>query len=267
MASNALAKDVPTVEDLIRTIQSNRQKFAEAYEKGKKDWTARTFRSRRDQQAFDLYSVAQKSPNPDAYLATLLPYGKSQLDIKEQTHPRLGGRVQESAPNIAEVYSANTGAASTVPHELEHTLQLQQMPQVRGDLLSFGRRVPQGALGDVEWRKLQERRQNLPAEQHSAVFDSANAMSSTNEQLANIAARAQNLAAQGVSFLDTPEGKALYPDRAAQEYYYATVMPGIPKMYGFREDIGAQLPPVRRANPSASYANQLYNSVLRYLGK
>lgn len=198
--------------------------------------------------AIQLLNVANKTPDPDRYLETLNPYFDSQLNIDTRYNafgrPNIGGFVSTKAPNIANIASLQ-GIENTVPHELEHTLQLGKGKdqQFRGD--SFDANKPAQALYD--------RLNALDPEVRKQIAQGSNIASHPHELLANIAAYSALSHAKGVDFINTPEGKALFPNKEAQAYYYNAILPGVPSIYGYRENAGTE-PYVR--DPRDSYAVQ-----------
>lgn len=280
MATNALAPensnamvDAPKLSDVLEELKRNKAVYQQTYDKlarNKDIWKGYSlFRNPVALAAFNLFSTAAKTKDPDSYLATLTPYGDSRVRIDfNAPAPSSGakGHVDYDQPSVANLYS-EAYAPTTLPHELEHTLQITRpIPTIGGNDSNKG--VPVGALSDEQGRALSSRISALPAKHKAKMFHAENAFDNDYETRANIASYAQNLAAKGVSFLDTPEGKALYPDRAAQDYFVKTIMPGTVSMYGYREDRNAPASPRRpTVDPNTPYANQMYNRVLNYFGR
>jgi hypothetical protein len=143
------------------------------------------------------------------------------------------------------VYQKLRDIENTVPHELTHTLQLQ-----RGKGL------------DYEDDDIIRRGKALPDDMRRKIFSSKNSFENPMEAYANAAAYAHLVNAAGGDFVNTPEGKALLPDRKAQSDYYLKTMPGVDSAFGYRENQGE--PPVVgiKNDPRLSYAQQ----VMRKLG-
>lgn len=229
MSLKPQAKDLPpTVGELIAEIGSGKQKL--------------------NPNAAELLQTANKTPDPVRYFETLNPYTDSRISFNTGYNafgrPNIGGYVDTREPNIANIVNLR-GIENTVPHELEHTLQLQ-----KGKDQQF-----QGKpFNDVGYAQTVFDRLNaMPEEQRKLIAQGANVARHPDELLANIAAYSALSHAKGIDFINTPEGKALFPDAEGQSYYYNAILPNVRSIYGYRENAGTQ----KYVNdPRDSYATQ-----------
>jgi hypothetical protein len=195
---------IPTVRELVAEIGKNPARYEAPYPP--KDATPLSL------QAYHLMQAAKKTPDANRYLESLNPYFDSQLrfDIGAGSD---AGYVKFKEPNIA-VMQKLEDVKNTIPHELTHTLQLGK-----------------GANVNLERdRQVMQRAQGLPAATQQSVLPSDNRYENMKEVWANINARAHEVNAAGGDFINTPEGRALFPTPEAQREYYTKSMPGVNSM-------------------------------------
>ena len=159
--------------------------------------------------AMRLLQAANQTPDPARYLESLNPYLDSQLQFELNPYTNEAGYVSKSEPNKVVIQRLEQ-VANTIPHELTHTLQLGKgaNPNLENNTQAFAR-----ARG-------------LPADMKSSVFPSTNVTDMT-ELWGNVNARAHLVNAAGGDFINSPEGKALFPTNTEQRDYYSNAMPGV----------------------------------------
>jgi hypothetical protein len=265
-----LSKAVP-LDDLILELYKNKGLYQEqsaALLKNRQGHMADQYYYRdpelkKELGALNLMVAAEQAPNTDGWLGALGPYrnqGK-QLALDYNRHQTdVNGVVRFSDRNIANVYN-DMSSPKTIPHELEHTLQLGRPPGADTVQSDFGQRVPLGAIGDSFFWKLMENAKKLNPEQQQRVFPAGNAFNSQMELFANIAAHSVVLASMGVDFLDTEEGKLLFPDKEAQAYFIKAIHPGIKSMWAYREDKNGKGGTRKPQKGPRSYAQKGYDAI------
>lgn len=159
--------------------------------------------------AIRLLQAANKTQNPERYLESLSPYHNSQLQYSLDPYIKDVGAVYKDEPNKAVIHSLR-GVENTIPHEMTHTLQLGKgfNPDIEANTQAF------------------DRAQALPTDMRRSVFPSTN-VDNMKELWANINARAHEVNAAGGDFINSPEGKAMFPTPREQRDYYASAMPGV----------------------------------------
>jgi len=259
---NALQPKIPTISEIIADLgdPDRRAKYQNFLDGGKLD---RKYRTPLTSTSLYLLGMANRSPDPERYLESLnAAYGGSQLKFDIKQNPLVRGLVHPDRPNIGEVYDLSIGE-NTIPHELEHTLQLNARLNSKREPLSFSKgAIARGNKG-FEFGELLRRERDLPEEQRAAIFPSANYQKNDLEFNANIAAYALRSAARGEDFINTPEGKALFPDWKSQKYYYQNILPEVTSAYGFAQNENRK--PFEPRNPNESYANKLVRNVKNFL--
>lgn len=219
----------PTLREVMAEIGRDPKKYSA-------EFPPRDF-DKNSAEAYQLMQIAKGTSDPERYLESLNPYFDSQIKFDIGSSP-LGGYVERSKPNIA-VMTQLRDIKNTLPHELEHTLQLQ-----RGKGL------------DYEDKDIMFRGARLPEEMKRKIFTALNSFENPKETYANVAAYAHLVNAAGGDFVNTPEGKALLPDRKAQSDYYLKTMPGVDSAFGYRENQGEPPEVKKRIDPRQSYARQ-----------
>ena len=196
---------VPTVQELLAEIGKNPARYEAKYPA--KDFTPL------DMQAYQLMQAAKKTPDANRYLESLNPYFDSQLrfDIGAGSD---AGYVKFKEPNVA-VMQQLKDVKNTIPHELTHTLQLGKGKDVNPNLENNHQTFL--------------RQNDLSQEMRDKVFPSSN-VTNMKEVWANVAARAHEVNAAGGDFINSPEGKALFPTNTEQRDYYTNAMPGVNSM-------------------------------------
>jgi hypothetical protein len=219
----------PTLREVMAEIGRDPKKYSA-------EFPPRDF-DKNSAEAYQLMQIAKGTSNPERYLESLNPYFDSQIKFDIGAGD-LAGYVDRDKPNLA-VYQKLRDIENTVPHELTHTLQLQ-----RGKGL------------DYEDDDIIRRGKALPDDMRRKIFSSKNSFENPMEAYANAAAYAHLVNAAGGDFVNTPEGRALLPDRKAQSDYYLKTMPGVDSVFGYRENQGE--PPVVgiKNDPRLSYAQQ-----------
>jgi hypothetical protein len=195
---------IPTVRELVAEIGKNPARYEAPYPP--KDATPAQM------QAYRLMQAAKTTPDANRYLESLNPYFDSQLrfDIGAGNE---AGYVKFKEPNIA-VMQKLEDVKNTIPHELTHTLQLGK-----------------GAGVELERdRQVMQRAQALPAAMQQSVLPSDNRFENMKEVWANVNARAHEVNAAGGDFINSPEGRALFPTPEMQREYYTKSMPGVNSM-------------------------------------
>ena len=228
---------VPTVRELVAEIGKNPARYEAKYPA--KDFTPL------EMQAYQLMQAAKTTPNAGRYLESLNPYFDSQLrfDIGAGGD---AGYVKFKEPNIA-VMQKLQDVKNTIPHELTHTLQLGKG---KGVELERDQQVMQRA-------------QAMPIEMQKTMMPSGNRFDDMREVWANINARAHEVNAAGGDFINSPEGRALFPTPEKQREYYTKSMPGVNSLTPSTGTFAANAPAPAPADRSKqSYAQQ----ALRALG-
>jgi len=192
---------VPTVRELVAEIGKSPSRYEAKYPA--KDFTPLEL------QAYRLMQAAKATPDANRYLESLNPYFDSQLkfDIGAGND---AGYVEPKVPNLAVVQQLQD-IKNTIPHELTHTLQLGKG---KGTELERDRQVMQRAKA-------------LPIETQKTMMPSGNRYENMKETWANINARAHEVNAAGGDFINSPEGRALFPTPEMQREYYTRSMPGV----------------------------------------
>jgi hypothetical protein len=259
---NSLQPKIPTINEILADLgdpdrRAKYQSFLDGGKLNRKDRTPLT------QTSLYLLGMANRSPNPERYLESLsAAYGGSQLKFDIRQNPLVRGLVNPDRPNIGEVYDLSIGE-NTIPHELEHTLQLNAKANPRGEPLNFGESsIARGNRG-FQFGELLRREREMPQEQRDTVFPSGNYRDNDREFNANIAAYALRVNARGEDFINTPEGRALFPDEKSQKYYYQNILPQVTSAYGFASNENRK--PFQPRNPNESYANKLVRNVKNFL--
>jgi hypothetical protein len=223
----------PTVRELLEIIGNDRDKYerlAKGEEFNPKDYSANEI------QAVKLLHTANKTEDPERYLESLSPFHDNQLNYALK-NTNFKGFVTRKEPNTTVMRRMDP---ATLPHELTHSLQYHN--EDRGNKLST---------------ELYPYIRGLDSEAQDKTFGKApNRFDNPSEVYANLNARAFLQNAAGGDFVNSPEGRALLPDRKSQGQYYANTMPGIQSIYGYRED--SKIPEDRFKRDSRdSYATQL----------
>lgn len=196
----------PTLADIMAEIGGNRKEL-DRIVAGGRYYPGRM--SQTQQEAIRLLQAANQSKNPDRWLESLNPYDRANLEFNIN-NSNMAGYVDKSAPNKAVVQNMQE-AFNTVPHELTHTLQMNN-----------------GAGVDLSKdTDILDRARSLSPEMRKSVFPSANRFDNPLEAWANINSRAHNVAAEGGDFINSPEGRALFTDQSSQRDYYTKAMPGV----------------------------------------
>ena len=193
--------------------------------------------------AMRLLQAANATPDPARYLESLNPYHSSQLQFKLNPFTNVLGYVDPAEPNKAVIQRLEQ-VENTIPHELTHTLQLGR-----------GAAVEKGGIDKLiemsRSENLARRKTALPEEMRKSVFPSAN-VNNAREIWANINARAHLINAAGGDFINSPEGRALFPTNTEQRDYYTNAMPSVNSI---TPDTGTFVP--NRSNPNESYAAKI----------
>lgn len=159
--------------------------------------------------AMRLLQAARATPDPERYLETLSPYHRAQLQFELDPYSRELGAVYLDEPNKAVIKRLDQ-VSNTIPHELTHTQQLRKAHGIDFE-------DDTGAL---------IRAQGLTPEMRKSVLPSAN-VNNMKEVWANINARAHEVNAAGGDFINSPEGRAMFPTPALQREYYTRALPGV----------------------------------------
>lgn len=258
-----LTQKIPTVAEIMADLgdAERRAKYEDFLKGGKLNRKDRTpFTS----ASLYLLGMANRTPDPERYLESLnAAYGSSQLKFDIKNHPLMArGSVSPETPNVGEIYDLSVGQ-NTIPHELEHTAQLKAKTNPKVSPLSFASNSIANQQKNFEFSELFNRERKMPEERSRAIFSAGNYRENDREFNANIAAYALRAAARGEDFINTPEGRELFPDRASQMYYYNNILPQVPSIRGLREN--AELKPFEPRDPYASYAGQAIRKVKNFL--
>lgn len=260
---NSLQPRVPTINEILADLgdPDRRAKYEDFLKNGdllrKKDVTPVS------KASLFLLLMANREPDPERYLESLsAAYGGSQLKFDVKKHPLYSGAVYPSRPNIGEIYRLDNGQ-NTIPHELEHTLQLNARLNSKREPLSYVNRSIANQNKGFQFGELLSREREMPEEQRKSIFPAPNYRDNDREFNANIAAYALQTNARGEDFINTPEGKALFPDKKSQKYYYENILPQVTSAYGFAENENKK--PFQPRNPNESYANKLVRNVKNFL--
>jgi len=227
----------PTVRELIEHIGANREMLETLAKQARFD---RTKFTEKDRQATLLLLSANQTPDPERYLSSLSPFFDSQINF-DLNRTGKKGYVSLKTPSVATINSLDT-PEDTVVHELTHTLQLGPKGV---DTKAF----PVSYIVDAG------------KEVRSKVFPHANSEANARERLANLSSYALLEATKGNDFVNSPEGRALMPDKKSQELFFQNTLPGVSSVYGFRENLGKEPPVKNNYDPNESYARRLLNAL------
>ena len=199
-----------------------------------------------DAAAVRLLEAANKSGNPERYLETMSPYHDSQLRFNtydsDSPYPEWGGWVDPDDPRVANVNMHPSGDI-IVPHELAHTKQflsnqVDQKPLLNNPVYDSAKDLPEDVRKNVLW--------------------GGNAGDNPMELWANIEAYAHKHNAAGGDFINSPEGRAMFPTPELQREYYTRTIPetssATPSTGTFVANPPPPPAPVDRSNQS--YAQQ-----------
>ena len=239
--------ELPTVREALAEIGRDPEKYDKILDESGPDfeWTkVYPTQDPLENSALVLLTAARQSgAEPEEYLSRLAPYFDSRVGYD----PRMlnaSGYISVAQPDTAVV----TGTAKalgrtgqTLPHELEHTLQM-----LRSDDPTFARAsrfktswvdsdtnfVPRFSSRDVRFGDLQERLDALPPEQRREITDDhpvfGGYLGQGVELMARLRAREMLEAARGEDFYQTEVGQALLPSDPDRAYMVASTLPGVP---------------------------------------
>jgi hypothetical protein len=196
------------VDSLLADIGKNRAEYERIAQGGtfdRKKFTPENI------YAMRLLQAANATPDPERYLESLNPYHGSQLQFDlSNPNSNVLGYVNRSEPNKAVIQSMKR-VDDLIPHELTHTLQWGKglNPKIENN------------------QQTMRRAQSLPIEMQNAMMPSGNSFQNMKEVWANVAARAHLVNAAGGDFINSPEGRALFPTNTEQRDYYTNAMPGV----------------------------------------
>ena len=257
-----LTQKVPTIAEIMADLgdAERRAKYEDVLKGGS---LSKKYRTPLTSSSLYLLGMANRTPDPERYLESLnAAYGDAQLKFDIKDHPFMArGAVYPERPNVGEIYNLRFGE-NTIPHELEHTAQLRAKTNPKVEPLSFASNSIANQQKNFQFSELLNRENKMPEESRKSIFPASNYKNSDKEFNANIAAYALRAAARGEDFINTPEGRELFPDKASQMYYYNNILPQVPSIRGLREN--AELKPFQPRDPNASYANQLVRNVKNF---
>lgn len=232
-----------SVRDLVARIGSDRAKYEEL---AADPLTPFKNLLPIDAAAVRLLEAANKSGNPERYLETMSPYHDSQLRFNtydsDSPYPEWGGWVDPDDPRVANVNMHPSGDI-IVPHELAHTKQflsgqVDQKPLLNNPVYDSAKDLPEDVRKNVLW--------------------GGNAGDNPMELWANIEAYAHKYNAAGGDFINSPEGRAMFPTPELQREYYTRTIPetssATPSTGTFVANPPPPPAPVDRSNQS--YAQQ-----------
>ena len=288
------ADPFPTIRESLAELGANPDKYEKILAKAddKFHWE-KVFRPKTTLEvgAITLLAAAKQSgAEPQEYLSRLAPYYESRIQSLPDLYNVLG-YVDPKTPSravLTRTAREEEGSASTLPHELEHTLQQKdfnsryqrgkealaasgeqfgihnymdkvKVPGQPNPVLRFG--GMDSLKGDLQKRlsELPEEERDIIAAQHPVFGDY---LSSGNELFARIRAKEMLDSAKGDDFLQTEMGQKLFPTDRDRSYFMGSTLPGVPKAtppYTF-ESTETKKKPV--TNPNTSYARQLYNKLV-----
>jgi len=288
------ADPFPTIRESLAELGANPDKYESILAKtdDKFHWE-KVFRPKTTLEvgAITLLAAAKQSgAEPEEYLSRLAPYYESRIQSLPDLYNVLG-YVDPKTPSravLTRTAREDKGSASTLPHELEHTLQFQDFDSryQRGkdasaasgeqfgihtymDNVSVpGRPNPVRRFGGMDSFKgdLQQRLSELPEEERKLITAKhpvfGDYLSSGTELFARIRAKDMLDSAKGQDFLQTDLGQKLFPTDRDRSYFMGSTLPGVPKIsppYTFESTEQKKKP---LTNPNTSYARQLYNKLV-----
>jgi len=281
----------PTIRESLAELGTNPDKYEKILaQAGEKLHWEKVFRPKTTLEvgAITLLAAAKQSgAEPNEYLSRLAPY----FDSRIQSLPDLynaSGYVSGDAPTRAVLTRTARdikGSASTLPHELEHTLQNKDFDlryqrgkeAVAASGEQFGidsymdkvkvpgrpEPVSRFGLGDTYKMDLLKRLSELPEEERVLIASQhpvfGDYLSSGNELFARIRAKDMLDSAKGQDFLQTDLGQKLFPTDRDRSYFIGSTLPGVPKIsppYTFESTEQKKKP---LTDPNTSYARQMLN--------
>ncbi len=275
------ADPFPTIRESLAELGANPDKYEKILAKTdeKLHWE-KVFRPKTTLEAGAITLLAaakQSGAEPNEYLSRLAPY----FDKRIQSLPDLynvSGYVHPDTPDravLTRTAREEKRSASTLPHELEHTLQNKdtakrgyedfeklnkvKVPGQPNPVLRFG--GMDSFKGDLQQRlsELPEEERKLITAKHSVFGDY---LSSGNELFARIRAKDMLDSAKGEDFLQTDLGQKLFPTDRDRSYFMGSTLPGVQKAtppYTFESTEQKKKP---LTDPKTSYARQLYNKLV-----
>lgn len=271
------ADPFPTIRESLAELGANPDKYEKILAKtdDKFHWE-KVFRPKTTLEAGAITLLAaakQSGAEPEEYLSRLAPYYESRIQSLPDMY-NVSGYVSGSAPTravLTRTAREMQGSASTLPHELEHTLQNVDSDK-RGpdniDKVSVpGRPDPVLRFGGFDSLKgdLQKRLSELPEEERNKITAEhpvfGRYLSRGNELFARIRAKDMLDSAKGGDFLQTEMGQKLFPTDRDRSYFIGSTLPGVPTItppYTFESTDKNKKP---LTDPKTSYARQLFNAL------
>lgn len=266
------ADPFPTIRESLAELGANPDKYEKILAKtdDKFHWE-KVFQPKTTLEvgAITLLAAAKQSgAEPQEYLSRLAPYYESRIQSLPDLY-NVSGYVREDAPKravLTRTAREEKGAASTLPHELEHTLQgfdPNNFPRVKvpgrpDTLVRF-------AIADSFKNDLQKRLSELPEEERKLITAEhpvfGRYLSRGDELFARIRAKEMLDSAKGEDFLQTEMGQKLFPTDRDRAYFVGSTLPGVPTItppYDFESTEKNRKP---LTDPKTSYARQLYNKL------
>jgi hypothetical protein len=275
------ADPFPTIRESLAELGANPDKYEKILAKtGETLHWEKVFRPKTTLEAGAITLLAaakQSGAEPNEYLSRLAPYFDSRIQSLPDLYNALG-YVDPRAPTravLTRTAREDKRSASTLPHELEHTLQNKDTAK-RGyedfeklnKVLVPGRPNPVLRFGGMDSLKgdLQKRLSELPEEERDIIAAKhpvfGDYLSSGTELFARIRAKDMLDSAKGEDFLQTDLGQKLFPTDRDRSYFMGSTLPGVPKVtppYTFESTETKKKP---LTDPNTSYARQLYNKLV-----
>ena len=223
-----------------------------------------------------LTAARQSGAEPEEYLSRLAPYFDSRVEYLPRLLSTLG-MVKLENPDTAIVTETTRQLGrmgTTLPHELEHTLQetrkdapgFQEVSRFRN--ISSDQRTRRFGTWDDRYEDLQKRLAALPEEQRNQITDEHPVFGAYlrqgTELMARLRAAEMLEAARGGDFYRSEMGQALFPTDDDKAYMVGSTLPGEANMtppWSFKRTDKA---PTSVEDRRKSYARRLLEMIPGY---
>jgi len=273
----------PTIRESLAELGANPDKYEKILAKTdeKMHWE-KVFRPKTTLEAGAITLLAaakQSGAEPNEYLSRLAPYFDSRIRSLPDMY-NVSGYVHPDEPNRAVMTRTAREmqtSGSTLPHELEHTLQgfdKKNVPALFGMKPQSPREFLRGiqpesverfGIYDRMKADLLQRLDKVPEEEREEITTShpvfGQYLSSGKELFARIRAKDMLDSAKGEDFLQTDLGQKLFPTDKDRAYFIGSTLPGVPTIappYDFESTEQNRKP---LTDPNTSYARQMLNKL------
>lgn len=237
-------EDFPTIREALTEIGRDPVKYGEILDQAGPDFVWEKVYKTQDPLEIGaltlLLSARQSGADPEEYLSRLAPYFDSEVQYSPVIS-NLYGVVKWEDPQRAIVTASSRQLGqlgTTLPHELEHTLQMTRPDDpAYSQVTRFSNSPVTGDLTrrfgtwDEKYDDLQENLQALPEEQRNEITGKHPVfgayMGRGSELMARLRAREMLDAAKGQDFYQSEMGQALLPTDEMRAYMVGSTLPGV----------------------------------------